>query len=622
MTTTSPVVGRARLTAPDGTQFRDLDHDGVMAPYEDPRATPEERADDLLPRLTVEEKAGLLFQDMLAVGDAAALDDAGPYGVAPAHLASRLLINHFNVHDMPAPAAAARWQNAMQDLAAATPHGIPVTFSSDPRHAVAPAESTENVGVALAPGAMSQWPEALGLSAIGDPDLVRRQGDIVRREYAAVGIRAALHPQADVASEPRWGRQAQTFGQDPEAVARYTVAAIEGLRGDGVGPGAVAATVKHFPGGGPQADGEEPHFPYGSDQVYPGARFEQHLLPFRAAIAAGVVAIMPSYGKPIGLVVDGAPVPEVAFGFNRPIITGLLRQRLGYDGVVVTDWGLVSDLHVGGLDLPARAWGMEAANPEERMLAVLDAGCDQFGGERLPGMLVDLVRSGRLSKSRLDESVRRLLLVKFRLGLFDDPYVDEQQAETVLGAPEFVAAGRRAQSESVTVLADRGPVLPLRPGTRVLAIGASAASVAAAGLIAVTDASAADVALIRLAAPFEPRNRYFLEAMFHQGTLDFPAATIERVRSIATQLPVVLAITLDRPAILTPLEPLATALVAEYGCSDAALLDALTGAIPPRGRLPFDLPRSSAAIAAARSDVPGDTADPLHHAGEALIPPV
>ena len=115
-------------------------------------------------------------------------------------------------------------------------------------------------------------------------------------------------------------------------------------------------------------------------------------------------------------------------------------------------------------------------------------------------------------------------------------------------------------------------------------------------------------------------DHYFLEAMFHQGSLDFPAATVERVRSIAARLPVVLAVTLDRPAILTPLEPLATALVAEYGCSDAALLDALTGAIPPRGRLPFDLPRSSAAVAAARSDVPGDTADPLHRAGEALVP--
>jgi beta-glucosidase len=311
-------------------------------------------------------------------------------------------------------------------------------------------------------------------------------------------------------------------------------------------------------------------------------------------------------------------VPEVAFGFNRPIITGVLRERLGFDGVVVTDWGLVSDLRVGDLTLPARAWGLEDATPEDRMVAIFDAGCDQLGGERLPGMLADLVRSGRIPEARLDESVRRLLLVKLRLGLFDDPYVDEAAAEATLGAPDLVAAGRTAQAESVTVVADRGPLLPLAAGTRVLPVGADAAAVAAAGLAPVTDAADADVALVRIAAPFEPRDRYFLEAMFHQGSLELPAETVARVRALAEQVPVLLVVTLDRPALLAPVEPLVTALVAEYGCSDAALLDALTGAVPPRGRLPFDLPRSAAAVAAARPDVPGDTADPLFRAGTAV----
>jgi len=602
--------GRDRLVADDGTPFRDLDHDGVMAPYEDPRRTPEERADDLVPRLSIEEKAGLAFQDMLAVGDAEALDDRGPYGVAPAELAGALLLNHFNLHGMPAPADAVRWQNAMQDLAAATPHGIPITFSSDPRHAF-----TENSGVALAPGAMSQWPEPLGLAAIGDADLVRAAADAARREYTAVGIRAALHPQADVATHPRWGRQAQTYGQSADLVARLTVAELQGLHGDGRGTDAVAATVKHFPGGGVRDGGEDSHFPYGADQSYPGGRFEEHLEPFRAAVAAGVAAVMPAYGRPIGLVVDGEPVPEVAFGFNRPIITGVLRERLGFEGVVVTDWGLVSDLRVGDLTLPARAWGLEDATPEDRMVAVFDAGCDQLGGERLPGMLADLVREGRIAEARLDESVRRLLLVKFRLGLFDDPYVDAARAEAELGAADLVAAGARAQAESVTVVDDRGPLLPLRPATRVLAIGTSADAVEAAGLVPVDDPAGAEVALVRIAAPFEPRNRFFLEAMFHQGSLELPAETIDRVSSLGRRLPVVLVVTLDRPAILTPLLPAVTTLVAEFGCSDTALLDALTGVVTPRGRLPFDLPRSSTAVDAVRPDVPGDTEAPLFRAG-------
>jgi beta-glucosidase len=608
------VSGRDRLTAPDGTAFRDLDHDGVMAPFEDPRRTPEERADDLLPRLSLAEKVGLCFQDMLAVGSADALDDRGPYGVAPAHLAGTLLLNHFNLHALPAPAEAVRWQNAMQDLAAATPHGIPITFSSDPRHAYSgPGE--ENVGVALAAGAMSAWPEPLGLGAIDDADLVRAAADAARREYVAVGIRAALHPQADVSADPRWGRQAQTYGADAARVARLTVAELEGLHGDGRGPGAVAATVKHFPGGGVRDGGEDSHFPYGADQSYPGGRFEEHLAPFRAAVEAGVAAVMPAYGKPVGLVIDGEPVPEVAFGFNRPIITGLLRERLRFDGVVVTDWGLVSDLVIGDLTLPARAWGLESASPEDRMVAIFEAGCDQLGGERLPEMLAALVENGRIPSSRLDESVRRLLLVKLRLGLFDDPYVDAARAEAELGAPDLVAAGLRAQAESVTVLADEGSVLPLAAGAKVLPVGADPAAIIAAGLVAVGDPADADVALVRIAAPFEHRGRYFLEGMFHQGSLALPPETVARVRDLAAQVPVVLVVTLDRPALLAPVADAVAALVAEFGCSDPALLDALTGAVPPRGRPPFDLPRSEEAVATSRPDVPNDTEDPLFRAG-------
>ncbi|MGT2425366.1 glycoside hydrolase family 3 protein [Amnibacterium kyonggiense] len=608
-------MSRERLVSEDGTPFRDLDHDGAMAPFEDPRLTPEDRADDLVPRLSLEEKAGLCFQDMLAVGSADDLDDRGPYGASPASLATGLLLNHFNLHALPAPAEAARWQNAMQDLAAATPHGIPITFSSDPRHAVADAAGTENVGVALATGAMSAWPEPLGLAAIGDPATARAAAEAARREYVAVGIRAALHPQADVAADPRWGRQAQTYGTDPALVARLVVAELEGLHGDGVGPGAVAATVKHFPGGGVRDGGEDSHFPYGADQSYPGDRFEEHLAPFRAAIDAGVANVMPAYGRPVGLTIDGERVPEVAFGFNRPVVTGLLRERLGFDGVVVTDWGLVSDLVIGPLTLPARAWGLEDATPEDRMVAIFEAGCDQLGGERLPGMLADLVRTGRIPEERLDASVRRLLLVKLRLGLFDDPWVDPAGAEAALGAPDLVAAGRRAQSASVTVIEDRATMLPVRAGSRVLPVHLSADAVAGAGLVPVASTSDAELAVVRIAAPFEPRDRYFLEGRFHQGSLELPAETVAQIRDLAERLPVVLVVSLDRPAILTPVRDAVAALVGVHGCSDEALLDALSGAVPPRGRLPFDLPRSAAAVAGVRSDVPNDTADPLFPAG-------
>lgn len=597
-----------RLTSPDGTPFRDLDHDGVMAPYEDPRRTPEERVADLLPRLSVAEKVGLLFHTILGVG--APGDHDSVDGISLLSTRASVIdraMNHFNLHALPSPRETAAWQNAVQELAASSPHGIPITFSSDPRHAF-----TENSGVAFAASDVSQWPEPLGLAAIGDESVVRHYGDTVRREYRALGITAALHPQIDLATEPRWGRQAQTFGQDADLTARLVTAFLEGLQGDDLRTG-VAATTKHFPGGGPQAGGEDPHFPYGREQVYPGGRFAEHLRPFRAAIAAGTAAIMPYYGMPVGLELDGEAVEQVAFGFNRRIITGLLRDELGYDGVVLTDWGLITDSEVLGKPLPARAWGVEELAPLDRMAAILHAGADQFGGEDRTDLLLELVASGRVPEARLDEAARRLLLVKFRLGLFDDPFVDEDEAERVVGAAPFREAGHRAQAESLVVLQGRDR-LHLRPGTRVHASGMDAEVLQAAGLVPAS-VEEAEFAILRLAAPFEPRDHYFLESMFHQGSLDFPAETVAEVRALAARVPTVVDVALDRPAILTPFADAVAVLTATFGASDRAFLDALTGRIPPRGRLPFELPRSMAAVEASRPDVASDTADPLFPVG-------
>ena len=217
---------------------------------------------------------------------------------------------------------AARWHNALQAIAEQSPHGIPVTISTDPRHAF-----IENAGASFAAKAFSQWPESLGLAALRDADLVREFGDIARQEYCAVGIRAALHPTLDLATEPRWARQSGTFGQDPDLVTELAVAYLKGFQQDSLGPGSVACTSKHFPGGGPQKDGEDAHFPYGREQVYPGGRFADHLKPFPPIIEAGTAAIMPYYGMPIALEVDGEQIEEVGFGYNKQIVTGLLREQ-------------------------------------------------------------------------------------------------------------------------------------------------------------------------------------------------------------------------------------------------------------------------------------------------------
>ena len=616
-TTDTDPSGAAWAVTGDGVRFRDLNGNGEMDPYEDPRLDVEARVEDLLSRLTLEEKAGLMFHTVIEAGaDGTVIESAGAISKSPTSVVVLdKHITHFNVHVLGDARMAARWHNALQAVAERAPHGIPVTISTDPRHAF-----IENAGVSFTAKSFSQWPEPLGLAALRDVDAVREFADIARQEYVAVGIRAALHPTLDLATEPRWARQAGTFGQDPALVTELGTAYLQGFQQKVLGPDSVACTAKHFPGGGPQKDGEDAHFPYGREQVYPGGRFAEHLAPFPAVIEAGTAAIMPYYGMPVGLEVDGEPIEQVGFGFNAQVVTGMLREQLGYDGVVLTDWELVNDNHVGDQVLPARAWGVEHLDPHERMERILAAGADQFGGEECVDVLLDLVAQGRVTESRVDASARRLLAVKFRLGLFDDPFVDEDAAVRTVGREDFRAAGYEAQARSVTVLtngsADAGPLLPLAGGLRIYAENVTREVVARHG-IPVDRPEDADVALVRLMAPFEPRSDLFLESWFHQGSLEFAPGLIVRMQRIAAHCPLVLDVVLDRPAVLTPLLPVADAVVASYGTSDDALLDALTGAIPPRGRLPFDLPRSMDQVRAHGEDVPGYD-DPLFRFGDGL----
>lgn len=586
--------------------------------YLDTARTIDDRVEDLLGRMTLEEKAGQMFHAMITIGEGGALAGAdNPFGTpSTEEYVNVKHLTHVNVLSVPDdPRELARWHNLLQELAARTRLGIPVTVATDPRHAF-----TDNPATALLSGPFSRWPETLGLAATRDEALTEQHADIARQEYLAVGLRTALHPQVDLATEPRWARANGTFGEDGELTGRMGAAYVHGfqgtgpLRGGSFGGDSVSTMTKHFPGGGPQKDGEDPHFAYGREQVYPGGRFAEHLEPFRRLLEAGTRQIMPYYGMPVGLSVDGAAVPEVGFGFNQPIIQGLLRDELGFDGIVCTDWGLVTDAEIFGAPFPARAWGVEDLSAAERVATIIDAGVDQLGGESCPEVLVALVESGRISQDRIDASVRRLLREKFVLGLFDDHrYVDVEAAAAIVGQPSFVAAGLAAQAASITVLTNDG-VLPLRPAQRIYAEGADPEVLP--GTL-VDDPAAADVAILRLKAPWEQRSGGF-EAFFHAGSLDFPADEVARVRAICGQVPTILDVYLDRPAILTPFADVAAAIVVDFGAADAPLLGALSTPGIARGRLPFDLPRSMAAVEASRSDVPFDTADALFRFGHGL----
>jgi beta-glucosidase len=584
----------------------------VGEPYQDPTNSVENRVEDLLARLTLEDKAGLMFHDIVTMGPGGQL--MGPdnaFGRPPTEAAIRdMRLNHFN---LAGPVDSVRdlvgWHNKVQELALATRLGIPVTLSTDPRHSF-----SNNPGTEALAGAFSQWPQSLGFAALGDADLVQRYADVARQEYLAAGIRVALHPQIDLATEPRWARIGMTFGEDADLTSRLVTAYIRGFQGAELGPASVATMTKHFPGGGPQADGEDPHFAYGREQVYPGGQMEYHLKPFRAAIAAGTSQIMPYYGMPVG-----TDWEEVGFAFSKQVITDLLRNELGFDGIVCTDWGLIGDSVILGQPMPARAWGVEHLSELERAQKVIDAGCDQFGGESRPELVVELVRSGRVSDARIDQSVRRLLREKFLLGLFDQPFLDVERAVATIGRADFVAEGEAAQRAAIVRLtaANPGPAALLGTDQAVYTENISSRTAARLGRV-VDDPADADLAVLRLNAPYEPRPGGF-ESFFHAGSLEFPAVERDRIVAVCEKVPTIIVLFLDRPAIVPEIADAAAALLVEFGARDDAVVDVLLGDAQARGRLPFDLPSSMKAVVESRSDVPYDTAEPRFRFGDGIV---
>ncbi|KRC59168.1 hypothetical protein ASE14_15440 [Agromyces sp. Root81] len=581
-----------------------------------PFATPE----TLLAQMTIEEKAGALCVARAVVGEGGTLwegtDAESPFGFAPT---SELLldrsISHLTIMNAPGVAALASWRDAIDARAAEHCLGVPVSVLSDPRHGRVHNASTSQSGDGFSP-----MPEPIGLAAMFDPELVEEAAAMMARELHAVGIDVALHPMADLATEPRWARVAGTFGEDAahatETLARY----IRGMQGP---DGGVACTVKHFPGGGPQRRGVDAHFERGANTVYPGGRFDDHLAPFAAAVELGVARVMPGYAAPIGAARE---LPPVGFAFQRELITGILRERLGFDGVVITDFNIVTGMRLPrlGIELPVRAWGLLDVPPVERVGRLFDAGVDQLGGEDDPGLILRAVEAGLVTEARLDESVLRVLREKERLGLFESANDDAdgdgergtraERASGHVATREHLAVAVRVQAASVVALS--GSPVTVSPGSRIYSEGIDLDVVSRYG-IPVASPADAELAVLRLEAPFDASDDPF-EAAFHSGSLEFPSAERERIFAICDRVPTVVDVFLDRPAVLTGLPERTAALLATFGVSDEVLMDAATGRVAAPGRLPVDLPRSMAAVETSREDVPFDTVDPLFRFGHGL----
>ncbi|TFF75801.1 glycoside hydrolase family 3 protein [Aeromonas taiwanensis] len=644
---TQPTLGHrtAALIEQDGLQFKDLDGNGTLTPYEDWRLGAAERARDLVGRLTLAQKAGLMMHGTLV------LDAEGRVNLdAMDKMLRSDGVNTFITRMAGDPAAIAEDNNTLQALLEGVGLGIPMTVSTDPRNHFTHDPKATSIGA----GAFSQWPETLGLAAIGDAALVQRFGDIARQEYRAVGIHEALSPQADLATEPRWGRINGTFGEDNQLAKSLVKAYIEGFQqgSDGIGKESVITVVKHFAGAGPQKDGLDAHNPWGKEQVYPGGQFAYHLVPFEGAFEAKVAAVMPYYALPEGLTYEGQTIEEVGFGFNRQILTDLLRGHFGFSGVVLSDWGIVNDCPtrceeglsqaevdagVSPWTVPfGMSWGVEKLSKAERYAKAIDAGVNQFGGVEDPAPLLAAVQAGLVTEAAVTSSAERILEQKFELGLFENPYVDVQAAVTLVGNDAFQKEAQAAQSAAHVLLKNEGALLPLKAdGKRVYLYNVNAEVARANGYTVVTSLAEADLAIARVNTPNEQDPR-FPFGMVHFGQLGF-ASQAEVVQETAHEgvyqgaddlaaiqaieqagVPLVLSIYLDRPAILTEVAPAAKVLLANFGALDQALFDVMSGTQKARGKLPFELPSSWQAVLNQSPDVAKDSLNPLYPYGAGL----
>ena len=698
-----PVLGYSpdsgvKIIVVDGLAFKDLSGNGVLEPYEDWRLPAKDRARDLASRLSIEEIAGLMLYSShqpipQTAGDVYGGKTFKDSGAQPWELTDvqKAFLKDDNVRavlvtKVESPATAARWNNRLQAFVEGIGHGIPANNSSDPRNETGTADEF----LAGAGGQISLWPRPIGMGAIMDPDLVKRFGEIASREYRALGITTALSPQVDLATDPRWRRNHGCFSEDPQLVTDYAKASCDGFQtskgdaliADGWGYHSVNAMIKHWPGGGSEEGGRDSHYSFGKFAVYPGGMFETRLDPF---VDGGfrlddgtdkASAVMSFYTVPWGIDPSG---DNVAMSYSRYIITELLRNRYGYDGVVCTDWVVTGDYpavnkHWG------KPWGVEHLTVAERHYRALLAGVDQFGGNQDKEPLIEAYRMwvrdhGELSaRERFEVSARRLLLNSFRVGLFENPYVDPEEATRIVGNPEYMQAGYEAQLRSIVMVKNHNNCLPMAPKLRVyLPKRHFPAMTGFWGekyeertdypirrelveqyFTVVDDPSQADFALVDIDEPMGGFG-YSSADLETGGNGYMPislqyrpyTATTARQPSIAGGDPkepftdrsyrgktvttvnesdldlvldtkrlmgdklVIVTININRPTVLSELEKSADAILLCFGVQNKAKLDIISGMFEPQGLLPFQMPTDMESVERQNEDVPRDVT-PYH----------
>ena len=594
----------------DGMSFRDLNKNNKLDRYEDYRLDTAQRVEDLISQMTLEEKVGTLFHPPVTINPDWMFRLYSLFVDGGKLTESEIInqhINHFNLYGNPKPERLAKRLNSLQKIASRSRLGIPVTISSDPIH-----EVPNGGGVAsFSLDGFSKWPSQLGLAASQDPSLVKQFAEIAREEYLAVGIRTALHPMADLATEPRWARNFGTFGSDNVLSSKLTMAYMDGFQGETIDSQSVMTMVKHFPGGGPQENGLDPHLFSGRNQIYPGNMFDYHVKPFIDAINNNLAVIMPYYGITVNQTSE-----NVAIGFNKDLLTTLLRDELGYKGVICSDWGIINGRH----------WGVGDLSIEERYIKAIDAGIDQFGGEKDTEVVIELVKKGLMPLSRIDASVKRILKNKFDLGLFDNPYVEVDQVKSRVNTERNIKLGKEAQKQSM-VLLKNDSTLPLEKNINIFVDGFNAKSIVHGNVV--SDIKDADVIVSYVHTVFNGNQPSgidrlvdnVLSSIFPNQDLNFSPEILEKLEEFSSIKPLIVIVDLNRPAILDSINQMSSALVGTFGVDESVIFETLFGESKPTGKLPFEIPSSMKEVNEQLEDVPDDTMNPTFKFGFGLTYP-
>ncbi len=651
------------VLAVDGLKFKDLNKNGKLDNYEDWRLPVEERARNLASQMSKEQIAGLMLYSAQEWIEDSNLTKIHENAIGKNNL------RHILVGKVKNTKVAVQWSNNIQSYAESMALGIPCNNSTDPRHTI---DGSDGINGG-AGGNISYWPDGLGMAATFDAELVRNFGQIAAKEYRALGLTTALSPQVDLGTEPRWFRITATFGEDARLSADMGRAFIDGFQTsygkdeikDGWGYGSVNCMVKHWPGGGPVESGRDAHFSFGKYAVYPGDNFEVHLIPFTEGAfklegpTKKASAVMPYYT--ISYNQDELYGENVGNSFSKYIITDLLRNKYNYEGVVCTDWGITS----------GKKWGVEKLSTTERFYKILLAGVDQIGGVNDPKRLLEAFQIGESEygekwiRERIELSAIRLLCNMFRVGLFENPYLDVEKSAKTVANSEFVQAGYKAQVKSVVMLKNKNNILPVK-SNKVIYIpkiltpaGRDPMGKAihekfdypldmelAKQYFTITDdPEKADLALVFVKGPivglgFERGGREFVPISLQYSpykavdarnpsiapdNMDDPIRTnrtyqgetietsnytdlktILDTKIAMKDKPVIVSMSLTNPSVVAEFESKIDGLLVSFGVQEQPLLDIISGKAQPSALLPVQMPANMQTVEYQKEDVSFD----------------